>query len=72
MPFPSQVGQLNNYTYPSLQSLAFPALFPFSASDATDCNCMSKALLTHSNKKLLKYCACNGNNFACLFAKHNW
>ena len=36
VPFPEQINRLNDYTYPSLQALAFPTLFPFGEGDVTN------------------------------------
>ena len=56
LPFPPQGECLNDYTYPSLQSMAFPTLFPFSYGDVTDRDRISNVTLANSNKHLLKYC----------------
>ena len=73
LPFPPQGERLNDYTYPSLQSMAFPTLFPFGCGDVSDRNRVSNVTLTNSNKHLLKYCIRDSISdiFVYLFAKHD-
>ena len=55
IPFPITSIRINDYTYPSIQSLVFPTLFPFGLRDMTDWDRISFVSLTNSNKHLLKY-----------------
>ena len=74
VPFLNQINRFNGYTYPSLQSLAFPILFLFSDRDIIFCNRNLNISLTKSNYHLLKYliCAWANNVYMYLFAKYNY
>ena len=72
LPFPTATNHINEYTYPSLQSMVFPTLFLFGAEDTTNRDRVSSVSLTESNQYLLKYCFLNQNNdFVYPFAKHD-
>ena len=73
MPFPEQTVHANEYTYPSIQSLAFPALFPFGKGDVSNNDRNIFVSLTESNRFLLKYCACDAKvgEYTYPFATHD-
>ena len=73
LPFPAQLDCLNNYAYPSIQSLVFPSLFLRSAGDVTFHDYNLPTSFTDSNTHLLKHSFHNHNSDTCVhsFAKHN-
>ena len=73
MPFLSQLTRLNNYTYPSIQLLTFPTLFPFGYGDITFHDRNINVSLTESNCYLLRYSIYDStdNTYVYPFAKYN-
>ena len=73
LPFPAQLDRLNDYTYPSIQSLAFPLLFLYGAGDVTFRDRNITVSLTDSNRHLLKYSFHDpiSDSYVYPFAKHD-
>ena len=64
---PALGNRINNYSYLSIQSLAFPTLFPFSIGNVTNRDRVSSISLTDSNQHLLKCCYLDNLSGECIY-----
>ena len=71
-PFPEQANTLNDSTFPILQDLVFPALFPFGEGDASNRDSHSEVTMKNSNRNFLKHAAHKviKQSHVCPFAAH--
>ena len=66
-------NRINDYTYSSIQSLAFLSLFPYSLGDAANRDKISSISLIDSNQYLLKYYFLDQNNkYVFSFMKYDY